>query len=206
MRVLRHVSDSAALRAPAITGVYRYTTTRAARRGQVETLRTSLIPGFDSAAAAAIESATSLPDVRWMADGDADSMRVQVRFSTDSAEDSYRAAVATFPRMPVVDAVPRRDNPAPEFPPSAKKDSIASGEVVLRFVVDPSGEIVPGTIEVARASGFDFLRSALASLPAQRFTSATIRGCPVAQVVDYSFAFVLPAADRKPPHETPRRD
>jgi Gram-negative bacterial TonB protein C-terminal len=205
MRVLRHVSDSA-LRPPAIAGVYRYTTTRSARTGQVETLRASLIPGFDSAAIAAIVSATSLPDVRWMADSDADSMRVQVRFSTDSAADSYRIALASLPRMPVVDASPRRDNPAPEFPAAAKKDSIASGEVVLRFVVGQSGEIVPGTVEVARASGLEFLRSALTSLPAQRFEPATIRGCPVAQVVDYSFAFVLPATDGKPPRGTPRRD
>jgi hypothetical protein len=207
MRAVRHVSaDSGALRSPAITGVYRYTTTRAARSGQIETLRRSLIPGFDSAAIAAIVSATTLEDVRWMPDGDGDSMRVQVRFSTDSAGDAFRVAVANFPRMPVVDAMPRRDNPAPEFPASAKRDSIASGEVVLRFVVDQTGAVVPATIEVARASNFDFLRSALASLPTQRFTPATIRGCPVAQVVDYSFSFVLPAPPAKPPRGARQRD
>jgi TonB family protein len=207
MRVLRRVAPDSGgeLRAPTITGVYRYTTTREKLVGRVETLRTSLVPGFDSAATLAIVSATALEDVRSMADGDADSMRVQVRFSTDSMADSFRVAVADFPRMPVVDAMPRRDNPGPAFPPSARADSVTSGEVVLRFVVDRSGDVTPGTIEVARASGIDFLRSALAILSAQRFSPATIRGCSVAQVVDYSFSFVLPATDIKPPQAGARQ-
>ena len=202
MRVLRRLApdSTGGLRSPTVTGVYRYTTTRERLTGRVETLRTSLVPGFDSAATDAIAAAAALKDVRSMADGDPDSMRVEVRFSTDSTGDAFRLAVAEFPRMPVVDAVPRRDNPAPEFPPSARADSIRSGEVVLRFVVDAFGEVAPGTVEVARASGVDFLKSALMSLGTQRFTPATIRGCAVAQVVDYSFSFVLPATDNtKPP-------
>jgi hypothetical protein len=56
-------------------------------------------------------------------------------------------------------------------------------------------------IEVARATSIAFLRAALASLPTQRFAPARIHGCPVAQVVDYSFSFVQP--DTKPPGATP---
>jgi hypothetical protein len=73
--------------------------------------------------------------------------------------------------------------------------------VVLRFVVDPEGDVASGTIEVARATSIDFLRAALMSLPMQRFAPARIHGCPVAQVVDYSFSFVQP--DNKPPGTTP---
>jgi hypothetical protein len=208
MRVLRRVDrDSAGeLRAPTITGVYRYTTTRDALKGGVETLRLSLVPGFDSAARAAIRSATAASDVRSMAEGDADSMRVEIRFSTDSLSESFRIAAAEFPRMPVIDAVPRRDNPAPEFPASARAEGLTTGEVVLRFVVDPSGQVAPGTIEVSRATSIDFVRAALVALPAQRFGPATIRGCPVAQVVDYSFSFVLPASGDKPPLDKSARN
>jgi TonB-like protein len=206
MRTLRRVgSDTASeLRPPTVTAVYRYVSTRDSLIGRVETLRFSMVPGFDSAATDAILAATSIQDVRSMANGDADSMRVEVRFSTDSLGDAYRLATAFFPRMPVIDAVPRRTNPAPEFPASAKADSLTSGEVVLRFVVEPGGEVAAGTVEVARASSVDFLRSALASLGAQRFAPATIRGCPVAQLVDYSFSFVLPEANARPPRDESR--
>lgn len=204
MRVLRRLAtDSAAEpRAPTLTGVYRYTSTKDSLVGRIQTLRTSLVPGFDEAAAEAIGAAATVPDVRSTVPGDGDSMYVEVRFSTDSSTDSYRLATGDFPRMPIVDAVPRRDNPAAEFPASAKADSVTTGEVVLRFVVNQAGSVMPGTVEALRASGLDFLKAALNSLPAQHFAPANIRGCPVAQVVDYSFSFVLPAAaDAKPPVE-----
>jgi hypothetical protein len=198
MRALRRLTTDSVggLRAPTLTGVYRYSATKARLAGPVETLRTALVPGFDSAAIEAIKIASTLSEVRSPRD-DADSVRVEVRFSPDSLSGAYRLATADFPRMPVVDAVPVRDNPPPEFPASAKEDSLVTGEVVLRFVVDASGHAAPGTVEVARATRVDFLQAALASLPAQRFSPASIRGCSVAQVVDYSFSFVL--QDGKPP-------
>lgn len=199
MRVLRRVAPdtTGTLRAPTLTGVYRYTSTREGLKGPIETLRTSLVPGFDSAMTDAIGAALMFKDVRAIPDGDVDSMRVEVRLSTDSTAGAMRLISGDFPRMPVVDAVPLRDNPAADFPASAKEDSTSSGEVVLRFVVTPSGDVAAGTIEVARATGLDFLRSALMSLPVQRFSPATIHGCPVAQVVDYAFSFVQPM-DRTP--------
>lgn len=200
MRVLRRLAPDTVgeLRAPTLTGVYRYTTTREGLKRPVETLRTSLVPGFDSAAADAIGAALMFDDVRAMPDGDVDSMRVEARFSTDSTAGASRLVSAEFPRMPVVDAVPRRDNPAAEFPAAARDDSTTSGEVVLRFVVTPTGDVAAGTIEIVRATGLDFARSALTSLPAQHFSPATIHGCPVSQLVDYAFSFVQPI-DGKPP-------
>jgi TonB family protein len=184
------------LRAPTVTGVYRYTTTRDGLKRPVETVRTSLVPGLDSAIADAITFASTFDDARAIPDGD--SMRVDVRVATDSSAGALRFVTATFPRMRVVDAVPRRDNPAAEFPESAREDSISTGEVVLRFVVLSSGDIGAATIEVSRATNLDFLRSALKTLPAQRFSPATIHGCPVSQLVDYAFSFVQPM-DGKPP-------
>jgi len=198
MRALRRLAPDTVgeLRAPTVVGVYRFTTTREGLRRPVETLRTSLVPGLDSAMSDAIRFAMAFEDLRAIADGD--SMRVDIRVSTDSMAGALRFVTADFPRMPVVDAVPRADNPAAEFPASAKDDSISTGEVVLRFVVMPSGDIAAGTIEVARATSLDFLRSALRSLPTQHFQPATIRGCPVSQLVDYAMSFVQPMAAKPP--------
>ncbi|MGH7616004.1 MAG: energy transducer TonB [Gemmatimonadaceae bacterium] len=207
MRVLRRVAPDTAgeLRPPTLTGVYRYAATKNRMNGTVETVRTSMVPGFDSAAADAITSAMSIKDVRDEPDGDVDVIRLEVRFSTDSSGAAQRIAIANFPRMPVVDAIPNRDNPPPVFPAAAKDSGYTTAEVVLRFVVDPTGEVVPRTVEVARATTVEFLKSALDALPRQHFSPATIRGCPVAQVVDYAFSFVLPA-ETKPPNVMPRRD
>jgi outer membrane biosynthesis protein TonB len=119
-------------------------------------------------------------------------MRVDVRLSTDSTADARRMIVATFPRMPVIDAMPRRDNPPAAFPEDERADSVTSGEVVLRFVVDRTGTPDLATIELVRATSLSFARAAVMALPSQRFEPATIRGCAVAQAVDYSFGFVLP--------------
>jgi hypothetical protein len=68
---------------------------------------------------------------------------------------------------------------------------------VLRFVVDRDGRPAMETVEIVRASGLAFARAAIVALPDQKFTPATIRGCPVAQLVDYPFIF--DASQRTPP-------
>jgi hypothetical protein len=154
-------------------------------------MRASLVPGFDSAAVAAILDMGTFHDILVPPEGD-DSMRVDVRLSTDSTADARRMIVATFPRMPVIDAMPRRDNPPAAFPEDERADSVTSGEVVLRFVVDRTGMPDMTTIELVRATSLSFARAAVIALPSQRFEPATIHGCAVAQAVDYSFGFVLP--------------
>jgi hypothetical protein len=193
MRVLRPVASDTIpdLRAPMITGVYRFTATKNMTPITPIVMRASLIPGFDSAAIAAINDMGRVQQVL-MPPVDADSMRIDVRFSTDSTIDGRRMIAASFPRMPVVDAVPRRDNPPPAFPDDEKADSVTSGEVVLRFVVDRTGAPDLATIELVRATSLSFARAAVIALPSQRFAPATIRGCAVGQVIDYSFSFVLP--------------
>jgi hypothetical protein len=193
MRVLRPVtSDTVAdLRAPTITGVYRFTASKRVSAIAPKAMRASLIPGFDSAAIAAIADMGRFHDVLVPPGGD-DSMRVDVRISTDSTADARRMIVASFPRMPVIDAVPKRENPPAAFPEDERADSVTSGEVVLRFVVDRWGTADLATIELVRATSLSFARAAIVALPTQRFEPATIRGCAVGQAIDYSFSFVLP--------------
>ena len=193
MRVLRPTaSDTASdLRAPMMSAVYRFTATKAGAPVTPRVMRASLIPGFDSAAIAAIVDMAEVHEVIVPPAG-ADSMRIDVRLSTDSTPDARRMISATFPRMPVQDAVPKRDNPPPEFPADEKADSVTSGEVVFRFVVDRAGAPDLATIELVRATSLRFAGAALKALPAQRFEPATIHGCAVAQAIDYSFSFVLP--------------
>ena len=193
MRALRPlVTDTTPdLRAPTITGVYRFTARKGAAATAPVVMRTSLVPGFDSAAIAAIVDATRFQDVLVPPEND-DSMRVDVRLSTDSVVDGRRMVSAIFPRMPVVDAVPKRNNPAPVFPEDEKGDSAATGEVVVRFVIDRAGIPDLETIELVRARSLSFARAALLALPSQRFEPATIHGCAVAQAIDYSFSFVQP--------------
>jgi hypothetical protein len=93
--------------------------------------------------------------------------------------------------MPVRDAVPRPDNPAPVYP-SDSTVGAAPTTVMLRFVVGPEGTPEPGTLELARAAPLAFIKAAFESLNRQRFAPATVNGCPVAQQVDYPFAFLPP--------------
>lgn len=195
-RILRSLAGDTAseLAAPTITGVYRLFASAHDGLTDIRVVRTSLVPGFDSAAILAIR-AGGVRDI--VPPAGEDSMRAEVRFSTDSSAGSLRIVSAIFPRMPVVSAVPLRDNPAPEFPDEEKGDSTVTGEVVFRFVVHPSGAPDMGTVELVRGRSLAFIRAALASLPKQMFAPATIRGCPVAQRVEYPFTFAAPRSERQ---------
>ena len=196
-RSLRVVgADTAAtLRSPTVTGVYRVTATDSGMGG-VAVIRASLVRGFDSAAVVAIRMG-AVANPAFAAPWGDDSMHVDISFSTDSTFGAQRLVSATFPRMPVVDAVPLAGNKAPEFPDAARADSVDGGEVVLRFVVDRDGTPDFDTIQLVRAGGHPaFTRAALRALAAHRFRPATIHGCAVAQQVDYAFTFSLPGNDR----------
>jgi hypothetical protein len=193
MRTMRsHDADRADPRAPVVAGRYRVYARRGGDSLRLALVRSSLTPGFDEAAVTAIRSTRGSgvlapPD-------DADSMVVDIAFSSDSSPGAREFVAANFPRMPVVDAVPALDNPPPEFPADERDDGATAGEVVFRLVIDRSGSPAMETIEVLRASSMSFVRAALAALPTQRFTPATIGGCPVAQQIEYPMAFVLRAA------------
>jgi hypothetical protein len=190
-RFLRRVDTDTIpeLRAPTLTGIYRYVTTRTKAVARREVIRASLVPGFDAAALEAIESASALKEFAYLPETQ-ESMVVEIRFDLDSTAGARRLVLATFPRMRVVDAEPLRDNPRPAFPPEEQADTALTREVVLRFVVDRTGSPALETVELVRASSLAFAREALDVLPKQRFTPARINGCPVAQVVLYPFTFL----------------
>jgi hypothetical protein len=178
-------------RPPTVTGTYRIAATPDGKLAGVRTIRESLVRGFDSAATRAIEASTSNPAFIPALDT-SDSMYIDVRIASDSVSGARRLFSATFPRMPVVDVVPRLGNPAPAFPEDEQRDSVTSGEALVRFVVDHHGMPILSTVEDVRSSSISFLRAALAVLSAQRFIPASVRGCPVAQQVDYLFSFAVP--------------
>ena len=177
-------------RRPTLTGIYRAWFSRASRAAMPRVIRTAMMPGFDTAAVDAIVAAAQVPGV-FAPPPDEDSMRVDIVFSTDSLPRSRRLASASFPRMPVVDAAPVADNPAPVLPPEIRNDTAAAiGPVLLRFVVTRDGYPAAGTVEVLRTPSVALLDAALRALESQRFSPATIRGCAVAQQVEYPFVFV----------------
>jgi hypothetical protein len=176
------------LRAPTITGVYRISSTKGDTAIRVGVVRASLVIGFDSSVIAAIHSAALIKGLFDPPPGD-DSMRLNVRFSTDSIAGAQRFISAAFPRLPVVDALPLSSNPSAPFPAEAIADSLDRGEVVFRMVVDRNGLPALDAVEIVRSTADSFVRSALSVLPQQRFRPATVKGCPVAQVIDYPFTF-----------------
>ena len=192
MRVLRPTApDTSELRAPTVTGVYRVVADSVGAISRTSVVRTGLTTGFDSASIRAIHDVAPVKDL-FIPPDHGDSMWLDVRVSTDSIGGAVRLVSMQFPRMPIIDAVPLRDSPPPVFPEDEKADSVTSGDVVFRFIIDPSGVPVIGTVESVRASSLSFVRSALIALYKDRFQPATIRGCAVAQVVEYTFSFVLP--------------
>ncbi len=177
------------LRQPTLTGIYRFMVHAEEAAAEVQVKRESLMIGFDSAAIEAIRVATLTPDTFQMAAGESE-MDIEVRLTTDSSAGARRMNYAFFPRVRVVDAVPRRDNPIAAFPEIETQLGTSSGEVVFRFVVLRSGEPDLGTVEVVRATSMEFVRSAFVAMAKQRFAPATILGCTVDQRVEYPFTFV----------------
>jgi hypothetical protein len=194
MRGFRRMGADTAteLRAPTVTGIYRFRVTPGDSLLRREIFRASLVPGLDSAMLEAIRQAVAMKGIFDPPPGMA-SMRVEVRIATDSEPNAIRVIDATFPRMPVIDAKPRTDNRVPKLPFDVmENDSTRRHDVLLRFVVDRTGLPALETIEVLRGGLEWVLREAFNALPGQRFTPATIAGCPVAQLVEYPFTFAAP--------------
>lgn len=194
MRGLRSLNAavSATPRVPTLTGTYRLRLGHTPDSVRVQVVRQAMMQGFDSAAVEAIVAATNVRELFSPAESE-DSLHLDVTFSTDSLPGARRLASASFPRMPVVDASPMLNNPPPTIPPGLEADSaVALPPVILRFVVTREGAPAAGTVEVLRASSVELLRAAVEALVQQRFSPASIKGCPVAQQVDYPFVFVRP--------------
>ena len=173
-----------ATRAASVTGAYSLWVTES---GPTEpfVLRASFITGLDSSMLRAI--ATPVYEWRQLQRHAGVAGRYRIRLSDDSTGGSL-LAYGRFPRMSVHDAMPKRAAPL-VFPDSALADSLDHGETVLRFVVDRAGVPALETVEIVRSTALAFTRAAVMALVDQRFAPATIRGCPVAQVVEFPFIF-----------------
>ncbi|HXT18876.1 MAG TPA: energy transducer TonB [Gemmatimonadaceae bacterium] len=178
------------LRAPTVTAIYRVTTS-AAGIEEILVTRAGLMTGFDSAAVDAIRTGAVANPAFAPLSGDY-TTSFNVVWSTDSTAGAMRLASAQFPRMPVVDASALENDPPPPFPPAARANDLDEGEVVLRFVIDLDGLPNFDTIELVRSTDASFTRAALVALSKHRFRPATIRGCAVAQQVEYAMTFSLP--------------
>lgn len=179
--------SSATVRSPVVNGIYR-TIVSPGRAPSVDVVRRSLIDRFDSAAVAAIRDAAKVPGVF---DGDGAPLAFELAFTSDSEPGALRLFVATFPKLSVLDARALADSPPPKYPENEpSRDEPTS--VVLRFVVAPDSVVEPATVEAIRAAPEPFMKAALQALEGQRFVPASVKGCPVAQQVDFPFAFLPP--------------
>jgi len=196
-RALRISSGTDTLGVPrgaSISGTYRVDVTEGGVTSEPEVVRSTLMRGLDSALARAIRAAAKIGTAFRPVSGDR--WRLEIRVSDDSVDGARRLAQGRFPRMRVRDAAPvAKERPA--FPDDARADSLHHGEVVLRFVVDRDGAPALETLELVRATELPFARAALVAVAGQRFNPATIRGCPVAQVIE--FPFIFDDAERPPP-------
>jgi TonB family protein len=193
LRVLG-ADTAGSLRTPVITGIYRVVITADDPSPQIQILRRSLVDGFDSAAVAAVRDAATVPGV--FAVGSGNPLAFDLSITSDSQPGALRLFAATFPQLPVKDAAVRTDTPAPKYP----EEELGRGgqmSVMLRFVIARDGVAEPGTVEVVRSAPDSFLNAALQALAEQQFIPATVKGCPVAQQVDYPFAFLPPELLRK---------
>lgn len=80
-----------------------------------------------------------------------------------------------------VDRVPQRAGQQVVFPKSAT-NAIVDDSLVVRYVVDETGRVVPNSVEFLSGRYREFSQAILAWLPTAHFTPARVGGCPVAMV------------------------
>lgn len=193
--------DKPVLRQPTLTGSYRVKVDANDVFKSIETIQASLMPGFDSAAVLAIRAAGVSKGLFAPRDG-SPSATIDFRFATDSIVEPgwtvRRLVSATFPRMPVTDAVAQSSATRADLPPAEGREG-QPAEAVLRFVVDRTGQPIMETLEIVRGTSLDFVRAALTALGKQHFVPAKIHGCSVAQQVEFPFTLAPSSPSGSPP-------
>ena len=194
-------SHEPVLRQPTLTGAYRVKVDANEVFTSLETVRASLMPGFDSAAMLAIKAAGTSKGLFAPRDGTR-SATIDFRFATDSIVESgwtvRRLVTAIFPRMPVNDAVVPSTLAGAGLPETERREG-QPAETVLRFVVDRTGQPIMETLEIVRGTSLDFVRAALTALGKQRFVPARIHDCSVAQQVEFPFTLPPLSPSGSPP-------
>jgi TonB family protein len=90
-----------------------------------------------------------------------------------------------------VDVVPRLIAPGPQVYPAELKQLGISGRVVVTYVIDREGRMMPPSLRVVEASDPAFVRSTAEMLRTSRFSPAAHLGAPVAVCVQQSVNFTV---------------
>lgn len=90
-----------------------------------------------------------------------------------------------------VPAAPRPGNRPPRYPAALEQARVA-GTVAARFVVDTSGRVEPGSLQIDAAAEPLFADAVRRVVGGYRFTPARVGRRPVRQLVEMPFAFQVP--------------
>lgn len=97
---------------------------------------------------------------------------------------------SVHPEMAVDEPVRRLSGPTPVYPAALRAGGI-EGVVQLRMVVDTTGRVEPGSIEVRSSTHQAFEAAAAEALIGSRYAPARLRGRPVRQLVQQGVRFRL---------------
>ena len=89
-----------------------------------------------------------------------------------------------------VAVVPDAHNPSPSYPEMLRTAGI-TGQVLVEFVVDSTGRVRPGSLQVVESTHELFTSSVRRTIPSFRFTPARVQGRRVAQRVRVPFEFAI---------------
>lgn len=188
--------DSLTKRAPLIYGVYDFTLRRDGGITGIVANIPSLVPGFDEQVSKALREAAedSLPALVPRA-LDVDSLLLELRITTGAEDTRLRVPPVTlfkasFPLIRMADAKPIGPNPLAEYP-ADEVDEGRDGEVLLRVVIDTSGEPAIPTLEILHETSPAFALSAARTLARYHFAPAHVGSCAVPQAVVMPFWFSL---------------
>ena len=112
---------------------------------------------------------------------------IELRFRVPVLELSGAQA---FSAKEVQQVVPTPSRSALRYPEELRNMGV-TGEVVARFIVEPTGKVRPGSVTVVRSSDPSFTLAVLEGLRVMRFVPARVGGIPVAQLVEEPFTFSL---------------
>ena len=112
---------------------------------------------------------------------------IAVRFRVPVLELSGAQA---FSAKEVQQVAQQRSDRAIRYPDELRNMSM-TGEVLVRFIVEPTGKVRPGSLTVVRSSHPLFTKAVTDGLPLLRFYPARVGGIPVAQLVEEPFTFSI---------------
>jgi TonB family protein len=157
----------------------------------------------DAALLAAIRDADSVRALPLPIDGDRPisdrvvlflSLSMRTPDKSDTLADQRAARDVAVLTLPVYgDArgvMPTAGTRGPHYP-IAERNAGLEGEVQLEYVVDDGGSVAPGTLRILAYTRPAFASAVYDFLSSAHFQPATIRGCPVRQLVSQPFRFYL---------------